>query len=427
VAHSVTRYYPTPLEVMQNPWMQWVIVSPREIDAPEYDDIRAAQKTSEENRKVIEEAKQAVIKLKIEVDGRAQDAKTAVESLNQKNVEAQGIVASIRISSTVATFSDDHINQLLQDLLPTYLDKVLTAEQIATLHTNFHNFQSTSPKPHEYSESEVLQLIRQDTLRAFDYFHKHGITIPTPHAELYPRDPNFMNSFWDGSKLIYGMGMVNSPEFGPYEPSIVYHEVTHALFDLSFQGESGAVSESICDVIAVVVRGSGWTIGAVRTTSGAPQFLRSLEAPGTAYDNPRLGKDPQPDNMSRYVKTDDDNGGVHINVGILNKAAYLISEGGSQGTINIPRGIGRVALGNLARALGGTEEGERRRIARASFAHLGMICVDAAYFGRLLRWPSERLAVYEGEEHLQINLHSNSSEHPSEIESNFLIVVRPLK
>ncbi len=38
--HSITRYSPTPLEVMRNPWIQWRIVTPREIDDPQYDDIR---------------------------------------------------------------------------------------------------------------------------------------------------------------------------------------------------------------------------------------------------------------------------------------------------------------------------------------------------------------------------------------------------
>lgn len=40
VWHSITRYLPNPLEVLRNPWMQWRILTPREIDVPEYDDIR---------------------------------------------------------------------------------------------------------------------------------------------------------------------------------------------------------------------------------------------------------------------------------------------------------------------------------------------------------------------------------------------------
>ncbi|KAJ8127639.1 hypothetical protein O1611_g5994 [Lasiodiplodia mahajangana] len=51
--------------------------------------------------------------------------------------------------------------------------------------------------------------------------------------------------------------------------------------------------------------------------------LRSMKAPGTAYNDPRFGKDPQPDNFKDYKATDDDNGGVHLYSGIPNKAFYL--------------------------------------------------------------------------------------------------------
>jgi Kdo2-lipid IVA lauroyltransferase/acyltransferase len=62
----------------------------------------------------------------------------------------------------------------------------------------------------------------------------------------------------------------------------------------------------------------------------------------------------------------------------------------------------RIALDNLRLAFGdGLDDRQRRRIARRSFAHSGMIFLDAAYFPRLLRLPTERLAVYEGLEHLE--------------------------
>lgn len=40
VWHSLTRYYPTPLEVLENPWIQWCVVLPRETNARQYADIR---------------------------------------------------------------------------------------------------------------------------------------------------------------------------------------------------------------------------------------------------------------------------------------------------------------------------------------------------------------------------------------------------
>ena len=38
--HSLTHYTPGPLEVMRNPWIQWTVLLPREVDHPRYDDIR---------------------------------------------------------------------------------------------------------------------------------------------------------------------------------------------------------------------------------------------------------------------------------------------------------------------------------------------------------------------------------------------------
>src|SRR5438477_2741402 len=51
--------------------------------------------------------------------------------------------------------------------------------------------------------------------------------------------------------------------------------------------------------------------------------LRSMKDPGTAYNDPQLGQDPQPANMANYLDTTDDNGGVHINSGIPNHAFFL--------------------------------------------------------------------------------------------------------
>jgi biotin carboxylase len=42
VWHSLTHYYPAPLEVLRNPWIQWCVLLPREVDDPKYDDIRRA-------------------------------------------------------------------------------------------------------------------------------------------------------------------------------------------------------------------------------------------------------------------------------------------------------------------------------------------------------------------------------------------------
>jgi Zn-dependent metalloprotease len=70
-----------------------------------------------------------------------------------------------------------------------------------------------------------------------------------------------------------------------------------------------------------------WLIGAgIFTSTVKGTALRSMLHPGTAYDDPELGKDPQPADMSGYVDTTDDNGGVHINSGIPNRAFFLAAK-----------------------------------------------------------------------------------------------------
>src|SRR2546426_11541288 len=67
-----------------------------------------------------------------------------------------------------------------------------------------------------------------------------------------------------------------------------------------------------------------WLIGAgllMPSVSGVA--LRSMKDPGTAYNDPQLGQDPQPANMANYLDTTDDNGGVNIASGIPNSSFYL--------------------------------------------------------------------------------------------------------
>ena len=146
------------------------------------------------------------------------------------------------------------------------------------------------------------------------------------------------NAFWDGSQMIFGDG--DGTVFNRFTISIdvMGHELTHGVTDhlaaLRYQGQSGALNESMSDVFGSMVKQrvakqtaaqADWLIGEGLLASGVKGVaLRSMRAPGTAYDDPKLGgKDPQPATMADYVDTTDDDGGVHINSGIPNKAFYL--------------------------------------------------------------------------------------------------------
>lgn len=148
------------------------------------------------------------------------------------------------------------------------------------------------------------------------------------------------NAFWDGSQMVFGDG--DGEIFLSFTRSVdvIGHELAHGVTQftsgLNYQGQSGALNESVSDVFGVLVRQrllgqsaeqADWLIGADLLAEGVQGVaLRSMEAPGTAYDDPRLGRDPQPGHMRDYVDTTDDNGGVHINSGIPNRAFVLVAQ-----------------------------------------------------------------------------------------------------
>lgn len=124
---------------------------------------------------------------------------------------------------------------------------------------------------------------------------------------------------------------------------VVAHELAHGLTQytagLTYVGQPGALNESASDVWGALVRQwvrgqtvdeADWLIGAELFTDRVQgDALRSMAAPGSAYDDPVLGRDPQPAHMDDYVvlphDADNDNGGVHINSGIPNKAFHLFA------------------------------------------------------------------------------------------------------
>jgi len=145
------------------------------------------------------------------------------------------------------------------------------------------------------------------------------------------------NAFWGGSQMVFGDG--DGTLFGRFTAcvDVIGHELTHGVIQyeasLEYADQPGALNESFADVFGSLVkqRSLGQTAKQADWLIGAGLFgpkvkgkaLRSMAAPGTAYDDPVLGKDPQPADMAHYVKTDEDNGGVHINSGIPNRAFYL--------------------------------------------------------------------------------------------------------
>jgi Zn-dependent metalloprotease len=171
-----------------------------------------------------------------------------------------------------------------------------------------------------------------------DVYERNSIDDEGLHLDAtvhYSR--HYDNAFWNGRQMVFGDG--DGELFNRFTISldVIAHELTHGVTGdearLVYLGQAGALNESISDVFGSLVkqyvRGqtaaqADWLIGEGLFTAKVHGIaLRSLKAPGTAFDDPLLGRDPQPATMAGYVRTSQDNGGVHTNSGIPNHAFYL--------------------------------------------------------------------------------------------------------
>ncbi|RLM26369.1 peptidase M4 [Brenneria alni] len=152
---------------------------------------------------------------------------------------------------------------------------------------------------------------------------------------------DYQNAFWNGQQIVFGDGDGKIFNRFTIAIDIVAHELAHGVIEneagLIYFRQSGALNESLSDVFGSLVkqfhRGqtaeqADWTVGEELLAEGIHGTgLRSMSDPGTAYDDLLLGRDPQPSHMDRYINTREDNGGVHLNSGIPNRAFYLAATG----------------------------------------------------------------------------------------------------
>ncbi|WBB59442.1 M4 family metallopeptidase [Streptomyces sp. WMMC500] len=164
-----------------------------------------------------------------------------------------------------------------------------------------------------------------------------GAGLPLKATVHYGED--YGNAFWDGEQMVFGDGDGEVFLDFTLAVDVIGHELAHGVTqytaNLEYFGQSGALNESVSDVFGSLIKqhllgqsaaDADWLIGAGLLAPGVSgEALRSMKAPGTAYDDDVLGKDPQPATMADYVDTSTDNGGVHINSGIPNHAFYLLA------------------------------------------------------------------------------------------------------
>ncbi|HEX5346448.1 MAG TPA: M4 family metallopeptidase [Pseudonocardiaceae bacterium] len=146
---------------------------------------------------------------------------------------------------------------------------------------------------------------------------------------------DYNNAFFDGAEMVFGNG--DNVIFKDFtnDVDVTGHELTHGVTQytagLEYHDQPGALNEATSDIMGVCVEQYAggldagtfnWLIGEdVMADDLFGEAIRSMAHPGTAYDNPQMGKDPQADSMAGYV----DGGDPHVNSGIINRVFYLIA------------------------------------------------------------------------------------------------------
>ncbi len=197
--------------------------------------------------------------------------------------------------------------------------------------------------------------------------HTNSIKVNTYYQNIHKRnsiDGNGMpiistvhigskwnNAAWNGKQMLYGDGdgILFSSLAGAMD--VAGHEMTHGVIsktaNLTYQGESGAINESLADIFGALsemhshglTSPSEWEMGEDIFTPNVPGDggLRSMSNPKSKKLSAAYGlKDnAYPDHYEDRYLGELDKGGVHINSSINNKAAYLISEGGEHHGVKV--------------------------------------------------------------------------------------------
>ncbi len=147
---------------------------------------------------------------------------------------------------------------------------------------------------------------------------------------------NYDNAFWDGTRMVFGNGDNVIFQDFTNDVDVPGHELTHGVTQYTANldytdPQSGALNEATSDIFGACVDARvhgqdagtfNWLIGEdVMAPDLYGEAIRSMAYPGTAFDNPILGKDPQPATMAGFVP----GGDPHVNSGIINRWFYLMA------------------------------------------------------------------------------------------------------
>ncbi|WP_042150055.1 M4 family metallopeptidase [Paucisalibacillus sp. EB02] len=216
----------------------------------------------------------------------------------------------------------------------------------------FTGFEVTTPTSFFYDPAAVSAHVNAG--KVYDYYQEvfdrdsldnEGMKIiSTVHV-----GEQYNNAGWNGKQMIYGDGDGQLMISTSGSMDVIGHEMTHGVIEhtanLIYEGESGALNESLADIMGAFIEDKSgddlWLLGEDIYTPNIPgDGLRDMKDPGSVPLSGYTETGFYPDHYDDRYLGEKDNGGVHINSSINNKAAHLITEGGTHYGVTV-NGIGK--------------------------------------------------------------------------------------
>ena len=157
------------------------------------------------------------------------------------------------------------------------------------------------------------------------------------------------NAGWNGKQMLYGDGDGKMMISTSGSLDVIGHEMTHGVIEntagLIYKNESGAINESIADIMGAFIENKTgddlWLLGEdIYTPAIDGDGLRDMKDPASVYIGGYTESGYYPDHYDDRYIGELDNGGVHVNSSINNKAAYLLTEGDTHNDVTVV-GIGK--------------------------------------------------------------------------------------
>lgn len=246
---------------------------------------------------------------------------------------------ALRLATQAARFAPQRNAMRAPEVVPQKQRTIYTANNTETLKGTVVRVENQGPT------GDIMVDEAYDGLGAtFDFFadifERNSIDdsgMPLEATVHFGQDYN--NAFWNSEQMVFGDGDGENFNRFTIALDVIGHELCHGVTEdesqLYYWHQSGALNESISDVFGSLIKQfvndqtadqADWLIGkGLFTPAINGVALRSMKDPGSAFDDPLLGKDPQPKHMRDFVHTFEDNFGVHINSGIPNHAFFQVA------------------------------------------------------------------------------------------------------